>query len=71
MVSDWHCYFWLTDLFLPSIFIFLVVFHFYSKNIDMISKYKPSASKYYELCHLKMYLYKHCLTLFVAKFSVA
>lgn len=71
MVSDWHCYFWFTDLFFPSIFIFLVVFHFYNKNIDMISKYKPSASKHYELCHLKMYLYKHCLTLFAAKFSVA
>lgn len=37
----------------------------------MISKWKPAASKDYELCHLKMYLYKHCLTLFAAKFSAA
>lgn len=71
MVSDWHCYSWFTDLFFPSIFIFLVVSHFYNKNIDMISKWKLAASKHYELCHLKMYLYKHCLTLFAAKFSAA
>jgi len=37
----------------------------------MISKYKLPVSKHYELCHLKMYLYKHCLMLSEAKFSVA
>lgn len=70
-MSDWYCYFWFTALFSPSTSIFLVAFHFYSNNTGVISKYELPASKHYKLWHLKMYLYKHCLTLFAAKFSVA
>lgn len=65
-MSVWYCSAWFTGL-----FIFLVVFHFSSNNTDMINKYELPASKHYELCHLEMYQYKHCLTLFAAKFSVA
>lgn len=46
-MSDWYCCFWLTSLFFPSISVFLVVFHFYTNNIDMINKYELIASKHY------------------------